>query len=43
VASADRDAEVARLLAPGAALARERGGYTVLNDPEGHNFCVVSG
>lgn len=42
VAATDREAEVARLLVLGAALVRNGDGYTVLNDPEGNNFCVVS-
>jgi hypothetical protein len=41
VSVADRRAEVTRLLALGASLAREAEGYTVLRDPEGNEFCVV--
>lgn len=39
----DRAAEVQRLLALGATVAREADGYTVLRDPEGNQFCVVEG
>jgi len=41
VSVADRAAEVARLCALGASLAREGEGYTVLRDPEGNAFCVA--
>jgi hypothetical protein len=41
VSTPDRAGEVARLLALGATLVREGDGYTVLNDPEGNNFCVA--
>jgi len=37
----DRAAEVARLCALGASVAREGDGYTVLRDPEGNAFCVA--
>jgi hypothetical protein len=37
----DRPAEVARLTALGASVAREADGYTVMRDPEGNNFCLV--
>lgn len=37
----ERRAEVTRLLALGASLAREAADYTVLRDPEGNEFCVV--
>ncbi len=37
----DRRAEIARLVALGASVAREAEGYTVLRDPEGNNFCLV--
>jgi hypothetical protein len=37
----DRPAEVARLMALGASVAREADGYTVIRDPEGNNFCLV--
>ncbi|WP_454848867.1 VOC family protein [Rhizobium binxianense] len=42
VAAGDRAKEVARLLSLGATFVRETDGYTVLNDPEGNNFCVTS-
>ncbi len=38
----DVEAEVARLLALGATRVRDGGGYIVLNDPEGNNFCVCA-
>jgi hypothetical protein len=41
ISSSDQAAEVARLLRLGATIVREAGDYTVLNDPEGNNFCVV--
>ena len=41
VSVADRGAEVARLCALGASVAREGDGYTVLRDPEGNAFCVA--
>ena len=41
VSTRDRVTEVHRLMALGATLAREAQTYTVLNDPEGNNFCVV--
>jgi hypothetical protein len=41
VAAADRRAEVARLLGLGASVEREAGGYTVMRDPEGNQFCIV--
>jgi hypothetical protein len=37
----DRLAEVARLLALGASVAREAEQYTVMRDPEGNNFCLA--
>ena len=37
----DRAAEVARLRALGASVAREGEGYTVMHDPEGNPFCVA--
>jgi predicted enzyme related to lactoylglutathione lyase len=44
--SDDRDAEIARLLARGAALADvgqpDTVPWTVLTDPEGNEFCVLS-
>lgn len=42
IASPDREKEVARLISLGATFVRETAGYTVLNDPEGNNFCVTS-
>ena len=39
--AADRSAEVQRLIALGARHVRDGEGYTVLNDPEGNNFCVA--
>ncbi|MEX2318496.1 MAG: VOC family protein [Bauldia sp.] len=42
ISAADRQAEVRRLLALGATLARETEGYTVMRDPEGNQFCVVA-
>jgi hypothetical protein len=41
VEAADRRAEVARLVALGASVAREADDYVVLRDPEGNRFCVV--
>jgi hypothetical protein len=41
VAVSDRRAEVTRLCALGASVAREGAGYTVLRDPEGNRFCVT--
>ncbi|QRM34875.1 VOC family protein [Microvirga sp. VF16] len=41
IAAADLAVEVSRLVALGATVVRETDGYTVLNDPEGNNFCVV--
>ncbi|MBW9053628.1 VOC family protein [Rhizobium mesosinicum] len=43
IASDDRQKEVARLISLGATFVRETADYTVLNDPEGNNFCVTSG
>jgi hypothetical protein len=43
IAAADREREVARLISLGATFVREASAYTVLNDPEGNNFCVTSG
>jgi hypothetical protein len=37
----DRRAEVTRLLALGASLAREGADYTVLRDPEGNELCIA--
>ena len=37
----DRVAEIARLVALGARVVREAEGYSVLNDPEGNNFCLI--
>ncbi|WP_064695981.1 VOC family protein [Rhizobium aegyptiacum] len=42
IAASDRKEEVDRLLALGASFVRETDAYTVLNDPEGNNFCVTS-
>jgi hypothetical protein len=42
VAAPDRQAEVGRLLALGATVARAAKGYTVMHDPEGNQFCVVA-
>jgi hypothetical protein len=41
VAVSDREREVLRLCGLGAAIAREAGGYTVMRDPEGNQFCIV--
>ena len=41
VHTSDRRAEVARLIALGATVAREAEGYTVMHDPEGNAFCVA--
>jgi hypothetical protein len=41
IATPDRANEVQRLLSLGATFVRETDGYTVLDDPEGNNFCVV--
>jgi hypothetical protein len=41
VATADRDAEVARLVALGASIQQEYDGHSTLTDPEGNEFCVV--
>lgn len=41
ISAADRQAEIRRLLALGATVAREAEGYTVMRDPEGNQFCVV--
>jgi hypothetical protein len=38
----DRVREVARLISLGASFLRETEQYTVLRDPEGNQFCVVS-
>ena len=38
---ADRIAEVARLLALGATVREEHGGFTVMQDPEENEFCVL--
>ncbi|MBB3392681.1 hypothetical protein FHT82_005468 [Rhizobium sp. BK275] len=43
IAADDREKEVARLISLGATFVRETADYTVLNDPEGNNFCVTSG
>ncbi|MGO4483449.1 VOC family protein [Rhizobium pisi] len=42
IAAPDRQKEVERLLSLGATFMRETDAYTVLNDPEGNNFCVTS-
>jgi hypothetical protein len=42
IAASDRRREVERLLSLGATFVRETDAYTVLNDPEGNNFCVTS-
>lgn len=42
VAVPDRGREVARLTALGATVARETESYTVMRDPEGNEFCVVT-
>ncbi|TLX12232.1 VOC family protein [Rhizobium sp. MHM7A] len=42
IAATDREKEVERLLLLGARYVRETHAYTVLNDPEGNNFCVTS-
>jgi hypothetical protein len=41
VSVTERRAEIARLVALGASVAREAEGYTVLRDPEGNNFCLI--
>jgi hypothetical protein len=41
IAAVDRPAEIARLSALGARLVREGEGYTVMQDPEGNNFCIA--
>jgi hypothetical protein len=38
---ADRQAAVAAALRDGASRVREAGGYSVLKDPEGNQFCLV--
>ncbi|MBB3591999.1 hypothetical protein FHX08_002343 [Rhizobium sp. BK529] len=43
IAADDRKEEVARLISLGATFVRETADYTVLNDPEGNNFCITSG
>jgi len=43
VHAGDREQEVSRLCALGASLVRTSDHYTVLADPEGNHFCVVSG
>jgi hypothetical protein len=42
IAVTDRDAERSRALGLGASVIREADGYTVLADPEGNHFCLVS-
>lgn len=42
VSAVDQEEEVSRLSALGARLVRHAGGYTVLRDPEGNNFCVTA-
>ncbi len=42
IAATDREKEVARLISLGATFVRETVDYSVLNDPEGNNFCVTS-
>ena len=41
IAVGDRPGEVRRLCGLGAAVVRETGGYTVMHDPEGNQFCIV--
>jgi len=41
LSSADRDAEVKRLLALGASFWRSVDNYTTLRDPEGNQFCII--
>ena len=41
LASPDRPAEVARLVALGASIWRSADGYTTLRDPEGNPFCIA--
>jgi len=41
IATTERPALVAQAMALGARLQREEGGYAVLTDPEGNQFCVV--
>lgn len=43
IAVTDRPAEVRRLVALGAEVAREEAGYTVMRDLEGNQFCIVEG
>jgi hypothetical protein len=40
LAGGERSAEVARLRGLGATVRDERDGYTVMQDPEGNEFCV---
>jgi hypothetical protein len=41
VVVADRPREVARLCSLGASVQRESDDYTVMQDPEGNQFCIV--
>jgi hypothetical protein len=41
VESVDRPAEVERLVALGASVGRVLGGWTLMHDPEGNEFCVL--
>jgi hypothetical protein len=41
IAAADRRSEVERLGALGASIWREHEHFTVMQDPEGNEFCVV--
>jgi hypothetical protein len=41
LAAGDRRGEVERLRALGASIRRERESFTVMQDPEGNEFCVV--
>jgi hypothetical protein len=42
LAAENPEAEIARLIALGARFSRAGEGFTVLRDPEGNHFCVVS-
>ena len=41
LACSDRAAEITRLRALGATVREERDGFTVLQDPEGNEFCLL--
>lgn len=41
ISVSDRRAEIERLVGLGASIARELDGCTVMQDPEGNNFCLV--